>query len=195
VQLDPGIHSRDFLFLLASAREGGHTEALARQAAVGLPLQDTQRWLRLSDLPLPIFHDTRHSAGGVQFGPTGHERTLLQATLQATDLVVVSPLYWYSLSAQAKLYLDYWAGWLRLPGTNFAARMRGKTLWAVSTFADSDLAAAQPLVDMLRLTADHLVMHWGGALLTTGHHSGASRGEAFSTLARAFFADRRATVP
>ena len=38
---------------------------------------------------------------------------LLDATLAATDLVFVAPVYWYSLPAAAKLYLDYWSAWLR----------------------------------------------------------------------------------
>ena len=51
----------------------------------------------------------------------------MDATFAATDLVVVSPVYWYSVAASVKLYLDYWSGWMRLP-VDFKAKMRGKTI-------------------------------------------------------------------
>jgi NAD(P)H-dependent FMN reductase len=181
--------SRDFLFLLASARKSGSTEALARQAAAGLPPQDTQHWLRLADLPLPPCNDTRNNRDHGYRAPIGHENTLLQATLRASDLVIASPLYWYSLSASAKLYLDHWSGWLRLPGIDFAACMRGKTLWTVSALSGTDPAAAQPMVDMLRMTADYLGMHWGDALLATGCH-GSARALSGPARAREFFTSR-----
>lgn len=51
---------RRFLFLLASAREQGNTEQLARHAARCLPPGAQQVWLRLTDLAVPEFHDQRH---------------------------------------------------------------------------------------------------------------------------------------
>ena len=95
---------RNFLFLVASARENGNTETLARHAAKSLLEGSVQTWLRLNDLPLPPFEDIRHSVG-VYPEPVGHARTLLQATLNATDLVFVAPVYWYSLPASAERYL------------------------------------------------------------------------------------------
>jgi NAD(P)H-dependent FMN reductase len=158
--------TRKFLFLLASARKDGNTEALARRAATYLPAEVDKRWIRLSDVPLPPFEDIRHIGDGRYLQPVGNERLLLDATLEATDLVVASPLYWYSLSASAKLYFDYWAAWLRVPGADFKARMRGKTIWAVSSYSDEDVAIVDPLLGALRLSADYMGMRWGGELLT-----------------------------
>src|SRR5215813_5881410 len=106
---DPRMVTRSFLFLLASARKDGNTEALARRAASYLPADVDRRWIRLSDVPLPPFEDIRHVGDGRYPQQVGNERLLLDATLEATDLVVASPLYWYSVSASAKLYLDYWS--------------------------------------------------------------------------------------
>ena len=106
---------RRFTFLLASARHDGNTEILARKAAEHLPRHWTQRWLRLSDLPLAPFEDIRHSTG-VYPQPEGNARVLFDATLEATDLVFAVPLYWYGLPASAKLYLDHWSGWQHLFG-------------------------------------------------------------------------------
>ncbi len=57
--------------------------------------------------------------------PEGNERLLWEATLWATDVVIASPLYWYSVSATTKRYLDHWSGWLRVEGAPLKERMRG----------------------------------------------------------------------
>ncbi|MEV5505398.1 flavodoxin family protein [Streptomyces orinoci] len=170
--------TRQFLFLLGSARTGGNTEALARRAAEHLPAGAGQRWLRLSELELPDFEDLRHSAGRSFAEPVGAERLLLDATLEATDLVIVSPLYWYSVSAHTKLYLDYWAGWLRRGELDFRKRMGGRTLWAVSALSEEDPSVADPMLGTLRLSARYMGMNWGGGLLGYANRPGDITGNA-----------------
>lgn len=65
--------------------------------------------------------------------PGENESLLLDATLEASDLGIVSPLYWYSVSASAKLHLHHWGRWLEMDGIHFKQRMRGKRLWAICT--------------------------------------------------------------
>lgn len=156
---------RQFLFLIASAREDGAAERLARRAAQALPDGTDCDWLWLASLPLDPFEDIRHKGDGVYPAPHGHARTLLDATLAATDIVLVVPVYWYALPASAKLYLDHWSGWMRLPGVDFKPRMAGKRLWAVTIVSDETPASAEPLLGTLRLTADYMAMEWGGSLL------------------------------
>jgi len=168
------VPDRRFLFLLASARRDGNTEALARRAAGSLRAQDEQEWLRLIDLDLAPFADMRHDAatGGVYPDPVGGARRLLDATLAATDLVFATPLYWFSLPASAKLYLDHWSGWMRVPGLDFKARMAGKTMWALSAVSDEDRSMADPLLGTLKLTCSYMNMGWGGSLLGFGNRPG-----------------------
>ncbi|MFH8369701.1 flavodoxin family protein [Streptomyces sp. NPDC018031] len=184
---------RTFLFLLASARLGGNTEELARQAAAGLSDDVGQEWLRLRDLPLPPFEDLRHTGTGQYPAPEGNARLLLDATLAAGDLVIASPLYWYSVATDAKLYLDHWSGWLRVPGVDFRRRMAGKTLWGVSALASADRGKADPLIGTLRNCAEFMGMRWGGVLLGNGSAPGQvlSDGGALAD-ARTFFAQRPA---
>jgi hypothetical protein len=160
--------TRRFAFLLASARSDGNTEFLTRKAAEHLPAGYGQQWLRLMDLPLPPFVDIRHSVG-IYPQPEGNERILFDATLGATDLVFAVPLYWYTVPAAAKNYLDYWSGWLRVPGADFKARMANKTLWGVCVLSEENFAVADPLIGTLKLTADYLSMQFGGVLLGYGN--------------------------
>ncbi|MEU8512496.1 NAD(P)H-dependent oxidoreductase [Kitasatospora sp. NPDC048722] len=181
---------RTFLFLVASSRADGNSEQLARLAAgASLPPGAEQRWLRLDDHPLPPFEDLRHAGDGSFPEPQGHERTLLDATLEATDLVFVAPLYWYSLPTSAKLYLDHWSAWLRLPDTGFRTRLAGGTIWAVTALATED-DKADPLIGTLRLTADYMGMRWGGALLGNGTRPGdVLRDERALVAAKSFFSE------
>jgi len=164
---------RRFLFLLSSARADGNAEILARRAAAQLPKHNDQRWLALRKLALPAFVDTRHQADdGTYAMPTGDALHLLQETLSATDIVFVAPLYWYSLPAPAKLYLDHWSGWMRLSDVDFQARMRGKRLWVITIISDPDRSTAEPLLGGLRLTASYMNMAWAGAVVGYGNRAG-----------------------
>ena len=182
------ITGRRFTFLIASARREGNTELLTRRAAEHLPPGCEQQWLHLMDLPLAPFEDIRHSVG-VYPQPEGNERILFDATLNATDLVFAVPLYWYSVPYSAKLYLDYWSAWLRVPGADFKAGMASKKLWGVSALSDEDFSRADPLIGTLRLTAEYLSMEFGGVLLGYGNKPGEVLSDA-TALARAanFFA-------
>lgn len=164
--------SRRVLFLVASSRPGGNTELLAARAAAALPPDVHTEWVRLADVALPPFEDRRHG-DGVFPEPEGAAARLLEQTLAATDLVFVAPTYWYSLPAPAKLYLDHWSGWMRLPGRQFRARMADKTLWALTVNSDDagDEGSA-PLLETLRLSAGYFGMRFGGAVVGHGSRPG-----------------------
>lgn len=159
---------KHYLFLNASTREPGqtgNTETLARRAAQALPADATQTWLALAALDLPAFVDRRHTSGSYPM-PEGDAKRLLDALLAATDIVFVSPVYWFSVPSPLKLCLDQWSAWLRVPGLDFKARMAEKRLWVVST--SGDRTRAQPMLDSYRLCAEFMGMAWMGALWGKG---------------------------
>jgi multimeric flavodoxin WrbA len=167
------MRTRHFLFLVASARVPGvigNTETLARRAALHLPAGARATWLHLNDLAIAPFDDRRHDVGSYPM-PEADTRRLLEATLAATDIVFVTPLYWYSLPHRLKLYLDHWSAWMRIPDLDFKGRMQGKRAWAVTTSGSRE--KTQPMFDSLALCADFLAMHWQGALWGRGGAPGA----------------------
>ncbi|MEU1230765.1 NAD(P)H-dependent oxidoreductase [Streptomyces sp. NPDC005828] len=175
-----------FLFVLGSSRADGNSEILARAAAAQLPAGVPQRWVDLNELVLPDFQDGRHEDAGRRAGET--EELLRQATVEATDIVIVSPLYWYSLSAQTKRYLDYWSGWLNVPGSDFKERMAGGTLWGVTALAHEEHEVAEGLVTSLNHSAAYLRMRFGGVLTGTGSRPGRVRADEQAMLrAKTFF--------
>ncbi|MFF5286617.1 flavodoxin family protein [Streptomyces sp. NPDC013171] len=182
----PDRSNRSFLFVLGSSRADGNSEILARAAAAQLPADVPQRWVDLNELVLPDFQDGRHEDAGRRAGET--EELLRQATVEATDIVIVSPLYWYSLSAQTKRYLDYWSGWLNVPGSDFKERMAGGTLWGVTALAHEEHEVAEGLVTSLNHSAAYLRMRFGGVLTGTGSRPGRVRADEQAMLrAKTFF--------
>lgn len=160
------------LFIVGSARPNGNTELLARLAAKSLDADAGQVWLNLLHDPLPVFEDIRHHDTRKYSVANSVERRYIDETLAATDIVIVSPVYWYSLTASAKLYLDHWSAWMRLPDLDFRNRMRGKTLWGITVLSDEGLLGVQPLIETLRLSADYMDMKWGGVLMGYGNRPG-----------------------
>lgn len=161
-----------YLFILGSARPNGNTELLARLAARSLLKGAEQKWLNLLQDPLPVFEDIRHHETRKYAVANDTEQRYLDATLVATDIVIASPVYWYSLSASSKLYLDHWSAWMRLPNIDFRRRMAGKTLWGITVLSDEQLLGVHPLIETLRLSADYLDMQFGGVLLGYGNRPG-----------------------
>ncbi|OLZ65131.1 flavodoxin [Streptomyces sp. IMTB 2501] len=164
--------SRRFLFVLGSARAEGNTELLARAAAEQLPGDVEQRWIRLAEHPLPDFMDLRHDSDHVRPPSDSATGRLLDATLAATDIVIASPLYWYSVSSLTKRYLDHWSGWLRIPGLGFKATLAGRTLWGIAALADSEPSVADPYAGTLNNSAAYMGMRFGGVLLGNGSARG-----------------------
>ena len=157
------------LFLLASARENGNSETLAREAAKSLPA-DQQTWLRLQNLPLEPFEDIRHSVGEYP-QPTGNAKILFDASLAASDIVMVSPVYWYSVPSTLKRYLDEWRAWMRVPEANFKASMAGKTMWIISSLS-AESAEAEPMLGTLERSAKYMDMRLGGQVIGNGSKPG-----------------------
>ncbi|MER7733358.1 NAD(P)H-dependent oxidoreductase [Streptomyces erythrochromogenes] len=177
---------RSFLFVLGSSRPEGNSETLARAAAEQLPAGIPQRWVDLAKDPLPDFQDGRHEDG--TWPVSEQEEELRRLTLEATDIVIVSPLYWYTVSANTKRYLDYWSGWLGVPGLDFKKRMAGRTLWGVTVMSEEDEVRADGLITALNHSAAYLGMRFGGVLLGNGSRPGQVRGdERAITRAKTFF--------
>ncbi|QGV78405.1 flavodoxin family protein [Streptomyces ficellus] len=183
---------RSFLFVLGSSRADGNSEILARAAAEQLPAGIPQRWVDLSGLVLPDFEDGRHDTGTWTAGET--EEDLRRATLAATDVVLVSPLYWYTVSAQTKRYLDYWSGWLTAPGSDFKERMAGRTLWGVTVMAHEEEVVADGMLTTLNNSAAYMGMRFGGVLFGNGSRPGQVRGDEAALLRAKTFFDREAPL-
>jgi len=113
---------------------------------------------------------------------------LCDATLAATDLVIVTPVNWYSVSWPTKLYLDHWSAWMRIPELAFAATLAGRRMWAVVVDSDDEGGgSANPVIDTLARTAAYMEMSWQGVLLGHANRPGEIERDAAALAAAATY--------
>ena len=130
------------------------------------------------------FVDQRHTVGAYSF-PEGDLRTYLDATMACSDLVLVAPVYWYSLPSPLKIYLDHWSGWMRVDGLPFKESMAKKRLHLVVT--NGDRTKAQPMIDSVELCAAFLGIQFAGTLWGKGGPPQAVQSDATAVAAAAGF--------
>ena len=85
----------------------------------------------------------------------------MKRVLESENIVVASPVYWYSVSPPVKTFLDRISDFLDIPELLDAGRrLRGKTGYIVCTSVLDQ--APQPFINALTDTFGYLGMHYGG---------------------------------
>jgi multimeric flavodoxin WrbA len=125
------------LIAIGSPRKKGNSATLAGQVAAGASASGAQvEVLTLHDLELRPCRacDACHK-GSDRRCVVEDDMQALYPKLEAADaLVVASPVYWFTVSAQTKLFMDRWYA-LERPGGN---ALSGKRVGIVLTYGDSD---------------------------------------------------------
>ena len=136
--------------ILASSRPDGNTFQLARLV---LP-EEAAPLVDLGALNIS-YYSYSHGNAADDFLP------LVEELLVAPVWVLATPLYWYTLSAQAKTFMDRLTDLLeyRKP---LGRQLRGKTLAVVC--AGTDAQPPRSLEEPLELTARYLEMNYAGCM-------------------------------
>ncbi len=160
----------DILGILGSSNNDGNTAALA--SAVFAPLPNAEI-ISLSNLAIASYdYQNRHDSD--DFLP------LAEKLAAAKTIVFASPVYWYSMSAQMKVFFD------RLTDLTKAHKELGKALAGKSVFLIATGGSPAPPSSFeppFAETALYFNMHWGGMLYQPG-------AEAVNTGAAKSFANR-----
>lgn len=153
--------TRRLLFLTASPRTGSNSRRLAAHAAQALPDGVAAHWLDLNAPALPAFRDLRPGHPGVPMGRLGD---VFGQLMLASDLVFVTPIYWYAFPAPLHLLLSHLSGWLDVPELRLTDGLRGKRSYLLTARADPDPSVPLPAETLLRRSVEWLGMTWAGAL-------------------------------
>lgn len=74
--------------------------------------------------------------------------------LYESDVIILgTPLYWYGPSAQLKAFIDRWFAFSH---PKYVHKMKGKKFILIAPLEESDISAADPLVEMTRKSLDYL---------------------------------------
>lgn len=136
--------------LFASSRRYGNTGQFMDRIALDLNIEV----VCLDNLRISAF-DYQHRNRDDDFEP------LMSRVLSHDQIVLATPIYWYSVSAAMKVFLDRLSDYLDLPDLLAEGRqLRGKTAFVVCTSISDKPSTA--FVEAFRETFDYLGMRFGG---------------------------------
>ena len=128
----------DFVLVLkGSPRENGNSSTLAEQVAAGAKAAGAEVEsvsLHTLDIRPCDACDSCHETGGVCVIKDDMQ-ALFPKLRRASAILVASPVYWFTVSAQAKLCIDRWYAFESPKGSE----LRGKKFGFVLTYGDTDL--------------------------------------------------------
>lgn len=137
--------------ILASARSNGDTRKIVDSL---MQLDDTMDCIDLKDYDIGYFdYENKHADD--DFIP------LIKRLIRYENFVFATPIYWYSMSAQLKTFMDRFTD-LLFTEKALGRALKGKNLYVISCSAG--YTAGKGFYTPFRLFATYLDMHYGAAL-------------------------------
>lgn len=135
------------VIIFGSSRSDGNT-----RKAVSLVFPDSDySWEDLTTLDISYF-DYHHRNLEDDFIP------LVERLLQHETLILATPVYWYTVSAPMKAFLDRWSDLLTIR-KDLGRRLAGKKLFLITSYgSDFPHCFEEPI----RLTCAYMGMNYGG---------------------------------
>lgn len=95
--------------------------------------------------------------------------------LEADAVIHSSPVYFWSMTAQMKAYLDRWcvffdADWRWQKA--YYPKMKGKRIGLITVCGDPDVHTADPIVHSFKSTAEMTKLNWIGAVMASATNRG-----------------------
>lgn len=94
--------------LFGGSRQQGNSATLAEKVVHGLDYQ----WIDLTKYHFNPVRDVRHAEGKITDYQDDYIE-VLDKMLESDTVIFVSPVYWYSVSASMKAFIDHWSETLR----------------------------------------------------------------------------------
>lgn len=139
------------LVILGTSRPNGNTRKLVDAA---FPPGAPARIVDLSDHRIaPYAYDYRHDADDFL--------TLARAMIEAKTIVFATPVYWYAMSAQLKVFFDRLSDLTRVY-KKMGRSLAGKNVYAIATSSGDGLPAG--FETPFAQTSRYLDMRWKGLL-------------------------------
>ncbi|HWI53448.1 MAG TPA: flavodoxin family protein [Symbiobacteriaceae bacterium] len=155
------------LVLYGSSRRNGNSEALADYLTRGVACSRVY----LAEKQITPIVDQRHTPGG--FDPVDDDHDKIIDQMLAHDIIIfATPLYWYGMSGQMKLFVDRWSQSLRDKRIEFKNGMAGKKAYVVITGGDNPRIKGLPLVQQFQYIFGFMGMEFAGYLLGKGGQPG-----------------------
>jgi multimeric flavodoxin WrbA len=153
--------------ILGSSRKKGNTEFLVDQILKGI---DSTR-IYLADHHLAPLVDKRHTEEGFRFGENDCDE-IMRKFLESDVIIFATPLYWYGMSGQMKIFFDRWSQYLRDPRFGFREELGKKQAYVVIAGGDDPKTEALPLLQQFTLIFRYVKMDFVDYLIAKGNRPG-----------------------
>ena len=165
--------SKHLLLLKASPREWGNSAVLADQVAQGARRVGAEvESIALHTLDIRPCDACDLCREGNDGGVIEDDMQPLYPKLRAADAIVIAtPVYWFTLSAQAKLFIDRWYALV----AETPNPLRGKQFALVLTYGDSDLHTSGGIHALH--TFEHMVRYLRSEMVGCVHGSASDPGD------------------
>lgn len=135
------------LVIFGSSRKDGHT----RKAVHLLAGDRTLPCIDLSSLNMAYFdYDFENKSD--DFIP------LMEKVVEHNPLILATPVYWYTMSAVMKTFIDRWSD-LLMSRKDLGRKLKGKDLYVITSFGTS---MPKGFEDPFVQTAEYMGMHFRG---------------------------------
>ncbi|MFB5660328.1 flavodoxin family protein [Alteribacillus sp. HJP-4] len=139
------------LALYGSSRRHGNSEYLAEKT-----LEEVEhRSIFLCEHDIKPIIDQRHIPGGFSEVNDDYEE-LFTSFLKQDTIVFVTPLYWFGMSGQMKIFFDRWSQYMRDVRFDFKKEMSKKKAYVIITGNNPDPnMSALPLIQQFQYIFDY----------------------------------------
>ncbi|QHT45618.1 flavodoxin family protein [Bacillus sp. SB49] len=120
---------------------------------------------------LPVI-DGRHAAEGFPSVQDDYDG-LMRRVMEADILLFATPIYWYSMTAAMKLFIDRWSQTMRDPAfRDFRTKMAEKQAYVVAVGGDSPRTKGLPMIQQFQHIFDFVGLPFASYLIGEANKPG-----------------------
>ncbi|MGN8646759.1 flavodoxin family protein [Gracilibacillus sp. HCP3S3_G5_1] len=154
--------------IYGGSRTNGNTEVLTERVIEHLPVER----IYLKDYEIKPIEDQRHRQGGFK-DVNDDYNDIISRILTYDILLFTTPIYWYSMSATMKLFIDRWSHTLKDPKyPHFKDSMSCKKAYVIAVGGDSPLIKGLPMIEQFQYIFDFIGISFEGYVLGKGNKPG-----------------------
>ncbi len=162
--------------LLGSSRKDGNTAYLSNKALEGIDHKE----IFLLEKKLNPIVDQRHDAGGFDMVNDDYEELFFDF-LQYDTYFFVTPVYWFGVSGQMKIFFDRWSQYMKDERIDFWEAFRGKKAYVIVTGENPHpKTAALPLILQFNAIFEYLNMEFVDYVIGKANKPGDIQSDAYA---------------
>ncbi|TGE18682.1 flavodoxin family protein [Staphylococcus petrasii] len=154
--------------LFGGSRPEGNTAQITKYALEGLDYN----WIDLTQYQLNPVRDLRHENEDIETYPDDYKE-IVDKVLESDTVIFASPVYWYSVSASLKAFIDHWSETLIDPNyKDFKEKMAKIDFRLILVGGDCPKVKAKPCITQMKYTLDFIGAELNGYIIGTAERPG-----------------------